>query len=178
MLDAAAKAEQLSLAYVRAVASAAGFAVEHRSIDRDGIDLSIHAKGLLSPESTLLSPTIDIQVKASKNVGLGVDWLRYDLEAKNYRLLNGRYGTPRFLVLLELPESENDWLSWSAEQLTLRRTAWWVSLHGAPDTQNTATIRVWVPKGQVFSPENVADLLARSSRQESINFVPKETPSE
>jgi hypothetical protein len=55
MLDAAAKAEQLSLAYVRAVASSVGFAVEHRSIDRDGIDLSIHAKGRLADDSCLLS---------------------------------------------------------------------------------------------------------------------------
>lgn len=174
MLDAAARAEQLSLAYVRAVASSASFAVEHRAIDRDGVDLSIHAKGQLAPDSVLLSPEIYVQAKASKNVTHEGDWLRYDLEAKNYRLLNGRYSVPRFLILLELPEVESDWLAWSPEELTLRRTAWWLSLKGAPETSNSASVRIWVPRTQVFSPQSVSQLLLRASRQEPSPFVPHE----
>jgi hypothetical protein len=78
MLDNPAIGEQLSLAYVRAVASSAGFAVEHRAIDRDGVDVSIHAKGGLCDDARLLSPSMDLQAKASVNVVRDGEWIRYE----------------------------------------------------------------------------------------------------
>jgi hypothetical protein len=178
MLDSAAIGEQLSLAYVRAVASSCGFAVEHRTIDRDGVDLSVHAKGKLLPESRLLSPAIHLQAKASINAVRVGDWVRYDLEAKNYKLLTGTYGEPRYLLLLQLPQDNNDWLSWSAEELVLRRTAWWASFSGAPEISNTSTTRVWIPSSQVFSPASVRNLLELASRQVLVPFTARESTDE
>src|SRR3990167_8400445 len=57
--------EQLSYAYIHAVASRAGFAYEKTTIDRDSIDTSIKAKGMLCPESVFTSPSIDVQAKAT-----------------------------------------------------------------------------------------------------------------
>lgn len=57
--------EELSYAYVHAVAARASFACERISKDRDSIDVTIRAQGRLHEESIFLSPSIDLQLKAT-----------------------------------------------------------------------------------------------------------------
>ena len=67
---------------------------------------------------------------------------------------------PRLLVLLVLPEDEADWLSQSPEQLILRRCAYWHSLVGSAPTTATSTVRITIPRENVFSVEAIRTLLA------------------
>lgn len=55
--------EQLSYAFVHAVASRAGFICGHQpGPDMDSIDVNISALGRLSTESLLCSPNLDLQL--------------------------------------------------------------------------------------------------------------------
>lgn len=54
LLDAAARKEMLSIAYVRAVAAQAGYAVSPGHCpDRDSVDLTVHAGGTMHPSIDL-----------------------------------------------------------------------------------------------------------------------------
>jgi len=73
---------------------------------------------------------------------------------------------PRILVVLFLPQQTSDWLTHSADQLILKRCAFWASLRGAPSTTNTFGVTVHLPKEQVFSPDGLKDLFGRIARKD------------
>jgi hypothetical protein len=79
---------------------------------------------------------------------------------------------PRLLVVLLLPEDAIEWLRHSEEGLVARRCAYWVSLRGAPESDNTDRQTVFIPKTQVFSPQSLTELMTRFSRRETIFYGP------
>lgn len=160
--------EELSLAYVRAVASRAGFAVEEIRRDRDSVDLHICARGPLGG-GLLHSPVLGAQLKATATtIADGDDEIAFDLKIKNYTDLIQPTAIPRVLVVFAMPEDPERWLSCSEEALVLRRAAYWAALRGLPASSNTSTVRVRVPRAQVLDVDTIRGLLARISRQEEI----------
>ncbi|MBK7826295.1 DUF4365 domain-containing protein [Nannocystis sp.] len=156
--------EELSLAYVRAVASRAGFAVEEVRRDRDSIDLHILAGGTLGG-GALHSPALAVQVKATAfDLPEGCTQFPYDLKVRNYNHL-AQQPTPRPRAA---PPRTGCWLTWTEEALVLRRSAYWLSLCGLPATSNEGTSRVHLPRTQVFDSAGIRGLLERISRQEAI----------
>lgn len=152
--------EELSLAYVRAVASRGGFAVQEVRRDRDSIDLHIHARGPLGG-GVLHSPALAIQLKSTAH-DLPADSVgfSYDLRVRNYNDLIRPTLIPGVLVLFLL--------TWTEQALTLRRSAYWLSLHGRPPTTNEASVRVHLTRSQVFDGAALRGLLERISRQEAL----------
>ncbi len=73
---------EFALAYVRAVASAAGFFTQEsgRMFDADGVDLTIMSRG---PMNVARSPRLDLQVKSIRGVVDEDPWT-YELKVKNY----------------------------------------------------------------------------------------------
>lgn len=151
--------EQLSLAYVHAVAARAGFAVEKTTVDRDSIDVQIRSRGRLTETATIHSPYLDLQLKAHVLDPLPSERFHFDLPIKNYRDLTARCATPRILVVFVMPEADAEWLACSEDALVLKRSAYWVSLFGRQLSENAATQRVWLPRAQVFDPESLRRLL-------------------
>jgi len=151
--------EALSRAYVQAVAARAG--VVCRSIESDfGFDLILRA--VLQHDHQYLDdgPQLDIQLKSSTRVEVRGTEILYDLEVRAYNLLRrGNPQNPRILVLLVLPDEESLWLGQSADELILRRCAYWMSLRNATPTENVATVRITIPRANIFSVEAVWQLL-------------------
>jgi hypothetical protein len=136
--------EELSRAYVSAVAAVAGYVTFQQNFDRDGVDIQIRAGGLMRP-------SLDIQLKATINLGEATEGVyRYPLKRRNYDLLRGQTTIPRILVLLALPVAEADWLSVTPDLLMLRRCAFWVNLAGFPETQNTDSVTISVHSSNLF----------------------------
>ena len=160
--------EQLSYAYIHAVASRAGFAYEKTTIDRDSIDTSIKAKGMLCPESVFTSPSIDVQAKATTRLTSNGDTFRFELPIKNYRELRGERQSPAILVVLSLPSNEEEWLAHTEDSLIAKRCAYWVSLKDSPDSDNTETITIDIPKSNVFSPNTLKLMMRNVSISRSI----------
>jgi hypothetical protein len=62
-------------------------------------------------------------------------------------------------VLFIMPEDETLWLEHSEDQLLLRRCAYWRSFRGAAATDNEVSVRITIPRANVFSVEGVNQLL-------------------
>ncbi len=86
--------------------------------------------------------------------------VRYDLDVRTYNYLREPSGNcPRFLVVFVMPGDEGLWLSQSPDELALRHCAYWMSLAGAEPTTATSSVRIRIPRSQVFSVEAVQLLL-------------------
>lgn len=146
--------EQMSFAYVQAVASAAGYTFSIDNKDVNGIDIRIHAGG-----SWDLS--IGLQLKATTRLGApsADGHFRYKLEIKDYRRLIRGAQYPKYLVVLDLPGDKDDWLTVSDDELIIRRCAYWVSLYGCSERDNRRSVTVSIPSHQRFDPEALQSLV-------------------
>ncbi|MCY4632965.1 MAG: DUF4365 domain-containing protein [Acidobacteria bacterium] len=149
--------EGLSLVYVKALATRAGFLTSVPDPDRDSVDLRIQAGG---PRR----PALDLQLKATTELDEPqAGFLPFRLTIKNYTDLRVETQTPRLLVVLELPTDESRWMTVTPEDLVLRRRAYWLSLQEGHEEiigQQTATVRI--PQNNVFDVEALQTLMERS----------------
>ena len=153
---------QFSVAYVQAVASVAGFYVQgaDRGFDKDGIDLTVLQRGALGLTT---STRLDLQIKSYSGDAQGDPW-PFDLPVKSYTgLIATEYQVPRILVVVRVPAEVGDWLAHGEEQLVLRRCGYWRSLRGAPPTENASTVRVQIPRANLFDPPALSSLMRQVS---------------
>ena len=157
--------ELLSRGYVQSVVTQAGGIIALPTLDF-GIDFSVHrvAKdaGLYSDQGA----AIDLQLKSTTDAVFrpDEDAYHFDLDVKAYNFLRGpRAKAPRFLVLFVMPKDETLWISQDYDGLVLRHCAYYLSLKGAPATNNTRTITVTVSRHQVFSIAFVQEILQETT---------------
>ncbi|HEX2225077.1 MAG TPA: DUF4365 domain-containing protein [Thermoanaerobaculia bacterium] len=149
--------EQFSAAYVRAIASVAGYAVSRPEVDDDSVDLTLSARG---GNGSLRSPKLDIQLKCTARRSSGGPVLRFPLKRKNYDDLRGHdFLVPRILVVVTVPEKLPEWLVQSEEQLSLRHCGYWLSLREAPATRNEASVTVEISRENLLSVETLARIM-------------------
>lgn len=156
---------ELSVAYLHSIASNLGFELERSIIDNDSVDITISANGKkLVPESILSSPKVGIQLKATSKWELDSNnQIRFQLSAKNYADLRMNSVVPKILVVLCLPEEKDYWLTYSAEEIVLRKCAYWQNFRGL-DHDDTKSKIVYL--NQIFTPETLFDILVKISKQE------------
>jgi Domain of unknown function (DUF4365) len=155
--------EQFSHAYVRAVASVAGFAVAIPEVDDDSIDLILSGRGA---NGTVRSPRLELQLKASSRRDIiRDDAIAFPLPVKNYNDLRpDNVLVPRILVVVLLPDELGEWILHSEEQISLRRCGYWRSLRGLPETANQETITVDLPRTQIFRPVELEQIMSDIGR--------------
>jgi hypothetical protein len=145
--------EQFARAYVQAVASAANCSMSIPSVDDDSIDLSLRRRTL---HTLCRSPQLDVQLKATSANSLLEDYLAYPLPRKNYDdLRSPDVLVPRILVVVLMNENVEDWLIHSEASLALRRCGYWLSIRDFPETSNTASCTVRIPRAQAFNAEEL-----------------------
>lgn len=158
---ATAQKEQFSLAYVHAVAAVAGFNVGRWEVDDDSADIQIKARGLVGG---VRSPQLELQLKCTQNLeGQDADNWRFVLNKKNYDdLRETDLHVPKLLVVLEVPPDTGDWMSHSAQEMALRRCAFWRCLYGEPPLpggQQSKTVTL--PRNNVFNPDGLIGIVDR-----------------
>ena len=160
---------ELSYAYLHAIASKAGFACEYttRHMDSVAVDAIVREEGrFLAADSLLGSFEAHLQLKESAG-----RW-SFSLPLHQYnRLRAAHIQNPRILVLMQLPPNPEDWLRHSEESLVARQCAYWVSLRGAPPSDNETEQTVYVPRSQLLSPDSLTVLMTRFSRREVLLFA-------
>lgn len=157
--------EQFSIAYVRAVAAAAGFKIYRENVDDDGIDIGFSQSG--AQESTR-SPRCEAQIKCTELDVLREETLNYALEVKNYEKLRGNTMVPRILVVLKVPENISDWIQLTEDELAMRNCAYWISLKGRPETNHTSNITINIPRTQIFSPGSLTEIMNKIDNEEEL----------
>ena len=153
--------ERLSLVYVKALAVRAGFVTSAPEPDRDSVDLRIQAGG---PRR----PALDLQLKASAALDEPrAGFVPFRLTIKNYSDLCVETQTPRLLVVFELPKDESRWMTVTAEELILRRRAYWLSLQqGHAEDAGRQTVTVAIPERNVFDVDALRELMEQSRKGE------------
>ena len=153
--------EQLSLAYIRAVAADAGCQVTRPELDVDSVD------GILM-SSFGERPRIDFQAKATTQTVLRGNELHFPLPVKNYDDLRADTQSPRILIVLLMPQEESHWLHQTDEELCLRHCAYWYSLEGRPSKLNTYSVTVRIPVINIFNSQQLVDLMKKAERGDAL----------
>ena len=149
--------ERLSIAYIQAVAARAGFDLVEPRIDIDSVDVMLKS-------TTGMRPQIEVQAKATSIDVLSDDSVKFQLPRKNYDDLRADTITPRILVVFVMPENSDEWLGQSENELTLRKCAYWLSLHGYPSSSNSSTITVSLPRTQIFDERQLIGLMLTAEK--------------
>lgn len=102
--------EEISKAYVHAVAARCGFKVGTWSQDAGCIDVSIAATGLVGA-GTLIDPQIDLQLKASDDPRhvLQDGRIACTIRHSHHQQLIAARSIPKLLVFLLLPQDTEQW---------------------------------------------------------------------
>jgi hypothetical protein len=154
-----AQQERFGDAFLLAVASVAGCACAKPETDNDSIDWTLSCR---LPHR----PKIDVQVKTVSLDGEIPDMIAYPLKRKNYDdLIVADLLSPRILVLVAVPSDIDSWLSVSREELILRRSAYWLSLTGLPESDNKAKVTVYVPSRQIFTVKGLCEMMQKINEE-------------
>ena len=148
--------ELLSRSYVDAIAAYIGAQITEPYIDNDSVDGTFHS-------SAGNRPRIDFQLKSTYAHQFSGQTLSYPLPVKNYNDLIQDRLTPIILILLVMPDAEDQWLDHGEEELLIRNCAYWTSLAGKPVTDNVSTVSVNFDKASALSPEELQRLLSEVS---------------
>ena len=154
--------EQLSLVYIRAVASAAGYDVTRPEIDMDSVD------GLLLSDAGR-RPRVEFQAKATTRNLLRTDGIHFPLPVKNYDDIRiEKPLIPRILIVLLMPSEETNWLTQTGDELCQRHCAYWRSLEGEPAVPNPQNVTVILPLDNMFSGNQLNGLMDKVERGEPL----------
>ncbi len=151
--------EQFSVAYTRAVIATAGFKVYREDVDDDSVDIGVARRG---GNGTVRSPHCDIQLKCTSQHVLKETDIHFPLPLKNYDDLRATdLHVPRILVIMLVPEPVSEWLEQDETALRLHRCAYWRSLRGEPETNNSTSVTISVPCGNIFGVAALEDIMNR-----------------
>lgn len=159
---------ELSYAYLHAVASRAGVEcqVAGRHSDGAGVDAVVRAKERFEELSKLTHFTVEIQLKATCDEPIpdARDRYPFSLKLDHYnKLRDTETGAQQILVVLFLPPADTHWLVHTEDGLMSHRCAYWVSLRGAPPSENDTRQTVYIPRSNHFSVEGLRSVLAARS---------------
>ncbi|PQO46165.1 DUF4365 domain-containing protein [Blastopirellula marina] len=165
-MDLNARKEELSRAYVQAIAATAGYSWSKPSVDDDSIDLTLAQRG---GNGTIRSPRLDIQLKCHAAETPTVDEISFPLKIKNYDDLRAENVLiPRLLVVILIPHSPHEWLLQTESELAIKRCGYWVNLRGLPSTSNTKSVTISIPRRQQFTETGLRELMDKIGSGESL----------
>lgn len=167
---------ELSYAYLHTVAARAGFGCQSagRIDDAAGVDAHVRVKEKLAEDSSLWNFSFEVQLKATKqNLTENGGRFSYFFQGidRYRRLREPGSPLPKILVVLLLPQDPEQWLSLGEDALVSRRCAYWVSLCGAPDSDNSSGTTIAIPRSQVLTVEALRQLALQMSRQQELRYV-------
>ena len=144
--------EEISKAYVHAVAAACGFAVGIWSQDHGCLDVTLSGgRG---------KPKLDLQLKATtqaRNEREGDVW--WQVSQEHYDVMRAaEVANPHFFVLLILPEDPDLSVEHTVQHLLIRKCAYWKLMTGAPP-KAAKSPTITIPKTQAFSPSQARQLM-------------------
>jgi hypothetical protein len=157
--------EALCRAYVQAVAALAGMASAKPDPDY-GVDLLLRNVEQRGQRRLDTRAQIDFQLRSTTRANLSETIVSYDLDVQTYDFLREKSQIRCLLVVLVLPEDESLWLSQSTDELIVRHCAYWLSLRGAEPVTATSSVRIAIPRAQVFSVQAVRAIMNRLQQGE------------
>lgn len=160
--------EQLSRAYVQAVAAVSGCTCARPEPDY-GVDLSLRLVDRIGGEYCPIGRNLDVQLKSTTAAVLTAGHVIYDLDVRAYDMLRrATRRAPMYLVLFVMPAERSDWVAHSESGLEIRHCAYWLSLRREPAVTNAATVRVRIPRQNQFTPTALARIMEALANEEDV----------
>ncbi len=158
-MDLAQQKEKFSDAYLQAIAAVAEYGLAKPNPDSDSVDWIISAQGV---GETIRRPRLEVQMKCTARDIVQPTHLHFPLEVKNYNdLRHPDPLTPCILIVVTVPDILDEWIAHSEAELSMRRCGYWISLCGEPETSNTSTITIPIPRIQTFTPQALKRMMQR-----------------
>jgi len=164
-MDINAQKEEFSYGYLQLLGAKAGLEVTKsgRQTDNQKIDLHIIHAGKIS---NIYTPRFDAQVKCTHQENIDDEYFKYDLDIETYdRLRNIYHDVPIFLIVLLVPEDINNWVQITQEQSIVKKCAYYISLKGLPESDNTTSVRIKIPIGNLVTPFSLNDIITDIAQQ-------------
>lgn len=160
--------EELSRAWLCAVASACGFALASWSQDQDCIDVTVGAAGIPAG-GVLADPKVDLQLKATNSPHfIRDDHVAIQIRRPQYERLTIRSFAEKVLVVLVLPTDPAEWVTVAADQLVLRKCAYFTVARRLEPIGDGESKVVQVPFSQPFTPDALRAMMVLVSREEPL----------
>lgn len=147
--------EQISRAYVHALASQGGYTVGDWNVDKDGVDVTLRDRGLM----------IDFQLKCTQSPRVTRGGYSFDLDVETYdKLRSTERSAPGHLVLVVVPPNLDLWVTQHSDSLVLACHGYWACLHGRDSAVSRATTAISLPEDQQLSVKSMHGMfdMARS----------------
>lgn len=144
-----ARMAQFSMAYIEAMAAAAGVGIATMTPDINGVDVHLESQD----DGDQPGYALNVQLKSSSSQisRNPIGDIAYRLEVKEYERLRKQTLIPRLLVLLELPRWSGDWIEVLDCGLLLRSPAWWASVRGEPGSTYASMVPISIPSEDRFT---------------------------
>jgi hypothetical protein len=154
-LDRSACKEWFSVAYVEALAYAAGYAVIVNHVDHFGVDLEVKDR----------SVRIDVQMKCTERFDSRKQYVSFSLDKRTYDLLSDPARTvPAYLFLLEVPSNIQEWVHNHHEGIRLLKCAYYREMTGLPPTSNSTSQVVRLDKCDRLSVSSLEEIMQKARR--------------
>jgi hypothetical protein len=151
--------EQISCAYLHAIAAREGLTVASWNVDKDGVDATIRRGG----------PMVDIQLKCTQRARTVGDAHSFDLDVATYdKLRAADRSAPGYLAMVIVPPDIDSWLEHKDEELLLRCKAYYACIQDSPDVEDQSTIAIRLPFKNRLDGKAL-ELMIEHSRQRVLN---------
>lgn len=154
--------EDLSISYLRAIAAKAEIDLNVNRRDTESRDVNLSK--IIFTDKGEFNSELNIQLKATSSKSQyrdEGDSIVYKLKVKNYNDLCRKNTTPIILGLLILPEDKEEWVKQTAEDLTMKKCMYWISLIGEQTSNNSNTCDVKIPKTNIITEDTLNALLVK-----------------
>lgn len=160
--------EDISISYISALCAYSEISYDISRHDADSTD-GVMRKTLTLDNGQRFTAELRIQLKCTssptqyKDNG---DTITYRLKVKNYDDLRRRATSPIILGLLVLPESSDEWLSWTTDELLIKGCMYWANLSGAEASTSKSTVNITIEKKNVINENSLLEILEQIAREE------------
>lgn len=162
--------EDLSICFLKTIATCNGIALEEVRHDDDSEDVKIKKTIELKDSGKFISE-LKFQLKTTSSESMyseDENYISYKLNVKNYNDLCTPSTTPIVLGLLVLPGNQEDWVNCTKTELVLKGRMYWLSLQNETKSKNTDSVTVKIPKDNVLNEKTIEDLLIAVAEGEDL----------
>jgi hypothetical protein len=147
--------EEISRAYLHAIAAREGCTIGDWRVDKDGVDATLRRRKWM----------IDVQLKCTQDLRVSDGSYAFDLDVPTYNKLRGTdVSAPGYLFVMKVPKEIEDWIHLHPdEHLLLRCIAFYARIYGRPPTNNQASITIRLPFSNRLNGEAL-DVMFEHSR--------------
>lgn len=147
--------EQVSRAYVHALATQGGYTICDWNVDKDGVDVTLRSRGLM----------VDIQLKCTQNPRTVRGGYSYDLDIETYdKLRDPERSAPGHLALLIVPPDIGRWVTHQQESIVLSCHGYWASLQDLGTPRGSATTAIHLPDHQQLTVKAMGSMFDAARR--------------